>query len=152
MDKIKILAEKHFFQGKKLTAKEKFILENSKYRDLVDHTKVKDLEFNKILEEVGIETETEFKPKTYKRFRMGCPGVDKRAIMELVNDIERSFNLGIDNGNPMKYDSVNLQSLKQYIQDFSNKNVFDSGTKCEIDQVLKCDDVYDVMLRLYSVR
>ena len=157
MNKIKQLAEQHFFEGRRLTKKEIRLLEKTEFKDLIDYSGNSDTKFDRVFEQASIgemdeDDRPEFKPKTYKAFRMGTVCVDKRAIAELVNDIEKDFDLGIHNGDPGKYEALDLAVLKQYVGKYSDKNVFDEDTKHMIDKVLDAEDVYDVMLSLYSIR
>lgn len=146
---LKRLAEQHFFLGKKLTPEETFLLENSKYKGIVK----KDGKFSKMLEQYNYgEQEEPFKPRTVKRRRMYTPGVDKRTINDLVDDIEDKYNLGIENASPSKYKAVNVDEVKQFIQQYADKNVLDSTTSREITNVLDSDSVYTILHKLYSLQ
>lgn len=146
---LKRLAEQHFFLGKKLTPEETFLLENSKYKSIVK----KDSKFSKMLEQYNYgEQEEPFKPRTVKRRRMYTPGVDKRTINDLVDDIEDKYNLGIENASPSKYKAVNVDEIKQFIQQYADKNVLDSTTSREITNVLDSDSVYTILHKLYSLQ
>lgn len=147
--KLKELAEQHFFLGKKLTPEETFLLENSKYKNLVK----KDTKFTKMLEQYNYgEQEEPFKPRTVKRKRMFTPGVDKKAINDLVDDIEDKYSLGIENPSPAKYQAVNVDDVKQFIQQYTDKNILDSATAREIIDVLDSDSVYTILHKLYSLQ
>lgn len=146
---LKRLAEQHFFLGKKLTPEETFLLENSKYKNIVK----RDTKFSKMLEQYNYgEQEEPFKPRTVKRKRMYTPGIDKKAINDLVDDIEDKYNLGIDNPSPAKYQTVNLDEVKQFIQQYADKNILDSSTAREIADVVDSDSVYTILHKLYSLQ
>lgn len=146
---LKRLAEQHFFLGKKLTPNEAFLLESSKYKGIVK----KERKFSKMLEQYSFgEQEEPFKPRTVKRKRMYTPGIDKLVINDLVDDIEDKYNLGIENPSPSKYAAVNVDELKQFIQQYADKNVFDGTTSQEIKDVLDSDSVYTILHKLYSLQ
>jgi len=146
---LKRLAEQHFFLGKKLTPEETFLLENSKYKSIVK----KERKFNKMLEQYNYgEQEEPFRPRTVKRRRMYTPGIDKRAINDLVDDIEDKYNLGIENPSPSKYEAANVNEVKQFIQQYADKNVLDGTTSREIKDVLDSDSVYTILHKLYSLQ
>lgn len=146
---LKRLAEQHFFLGKKLTPEETFLLENSKYKGIVK----KETKFAKMLEQYSYgEQEETFKPRTSKRRRMYTPGIDKAVINDLVDDIEDKYNLGIENPSPSKYEGVKLEDIKQFIQQYADKNVLDGTTSREIKDVLDSDSVYTILHKLYSLQ
>lgn len=146
---LKKLAEQHFFLGKKLTPDEAFLLENSKYKGIVK----KETKFTKMLEQYSIgEQEEPFKPRTVKRKRMYTPGIDKTVINDLVDDIEDKYNLGIENPSPSKYQAVNVEELKQFIQQYADKNILDGATSREIKDVIDSDSVYTILHKLYSLQ
>jgi len=146
---LKRLAEQHFFLGKKLTPNEAFLLESSKYKGIVK----KERKFGKMLEQYSFgEQEEPFKPRTVKRKRMYTPGIDKSVINDLVDDIEDKYNLGIENPSPSRYEAVNVDELKQFIQQYADKNVLDGTTSQEIKDVLDSDSVYTILHKLYSLQ
>lgn len=148
---LKKLAEQHFYLGRSLTPEQKFLLESSKYKKIV---KNKNTKFNKVMEQFSnfIEEEPQFKPRYVKRKRMAVPGINKSNINDLVDDIEEKYNLGIENPSHTKYQSVDLEDLKQFITQFADKNVFDRPTQLEINDVLDSDSVYTILHKLYSLQ
>lgn len=160
LKKLKKLAEKHFYRGKSLTKEERFILENSRFADLVKKDK-SDFSFYKILEQYGeqnnIPTLTEQEPRT-RPFKKGYlnMGVNKRYLNELIDDIEEEFNLGVFNRSLYKYETIDLERLKQYIDYHCQKNMIDKeypGTCSMLTRVIEDQDsVYDVMYNLYAMQ
>lgn len=160
LKKLKKLAEKHFYRGKDLTKEERFVLENSQFAGLVKLDK-SDFSFYKILEQYGeqnnIPSLTEAKPAT-KPFKRGYlnMGVNKRYLDELIDDVEEEFNLGVFNRSLYKYESVDLERLKQYIDYHCQKNMIDKeypGTCKMLTNIIeKEDSVYDVMYSLYAMQ
>jgi hypothetical protein len=145
---LKRLAEKHFYLGKKLTPEESFILENSKYKNIVK----KETKFSKMLEQYSYgEQEQPFKVKYTKRRRMAIPGIDKSVVRDLVDDIEDRFNLGIENSSPGKYNNVDVNEVKQFIQQYADKNLFDGNMLREVQDVMNSETVYDVLHKLYTL-
>jgi hypothetical protein len=145
---LKRLAEKHFYLGRKLTPEESFLLENSKYKSIVK----KESKFSKMLEQYSFgEQEQPFKVKYTKRRRMSIPGIDKSIVRDLVDDIEDKFNIGIENSSPAKYDSVNVDEVKQFIQQYADKNLFDGNMLREVKDVMDSETVYDILHKLYTL-
>ena len=145
---LKRLAEKHFYLGKELTPEETFLLENSKYKSIVK----KETKFSKMLEQYSYgEQEQPFKVKYTKRRRMSSPGIDKSVVRDLVDDIEDKFNLGIENPSPGKYDSINVDEVKQFIQQYADKNLFDGNMLREVKDIMDSETVYDILHKLYTL-
>lgn len=160
-NKLKLLAEAHFFGIKTLSKKGLMALSKTKYGKLFTLNEKKRWvsSFSSLVESIdqsinggeGVDDRPEFKPKMYKKLRMSpvCP--DKRSVQELVNDVESKFNIGIENDDVTKFESVDCEELKRYIREFSNMNIFDQETKNLIDKILEAKSSCDVLLGLYSI-
>lgn len=148
---LKQLAEQHFYLGRKLTAQEKFLLENSKYKNVIKNNNTR---FGKIMEQYSDyygEEEPKFEIRTVKRKRMFTPGIDRNNVKELIDEVEEKFNLGIENPDFRKYSGVNMDELKLFIQQYADKNIMSHATQHEINEILDSDSAITILHKLYSL-
>lgn len=143
---LKHLAEKHFFLGKKLTIQEESALRSSKYADIV---KVKS-SFESLYEQVIDDAPApRQRKKSYKHHFY--TGVNKRDLIDLLDDIEMEFDLDINNGSPNKYASIDLQELKQFILRYASKNLLDDTTQAVVNKITTPEaSITDIFHTLYS--
>lgn len=164
LKKLKKLAEKHFYSGKSLTENERFILENSQFSDIVKPDKAA-FSFYKILEQYGeqnnmpsLTDETPPTRQVAKNYKKGFlnMGVNSRYLNELIDDVEEEFNLGVFNRSLYKYEAVDLNRLKKFIDYHCERNMIDKeypGTCSQLTSITKDqDNVYDVMYQLYALQ
>ena len=97
--KLKRLAENHFFFNSSLNIKEELFLKESKYHNIIKKG------VKPILE--NSETSNEGK---HNRSLLH-PGLDKKELMELIDDVELEFNLDLSNPNPFKYKKIDPLKL-----------------------------------------
>ena len=160
--KIKKLAEKHFYCGKSLTDKERFLVENSPFADVLRPDK-KNATFYKVLEQYGMENnvnltdnrpvtrtvEKPYKPRYYN-------SINKGYLRELIDDVEEKFNLGTYNRSMYKFEGINVDLLKEFINQHCARNMIDReypGTCKQITEVTdEEDNAYDLMYKLYSLQ
>lgn len=131
---IKKLATEHYYFGKNLTLKERNLLRKTKYKRLIKEDNM----FDQIFENALATTEApkEFEPS--KSLPMTHRSkVDKVLIRDLVDQIEKKFNLDIDNPSPRKYLDVNLEELKNYIKNYAAQEALNDDTE---EFLLSCID------------
>lgn len=123
---IKKLATEHYYFGKNLTLKERNLLRKTKYKRLIKEDNM----FDQIFENALATTEApkEFEPS--KSLPMTHRSkVNKVLIRDLVDQIEKKFNLDIDNPSPRKYLDVNLEELKNYIKNYVVQEALNDDTE-----------------------
>jgi hypothetical protein len=163
LKKLKTLAEKYFYCGKKLTTKERFLLENSPFADLLRND-TSNTEFSKVLEQYGEANNVQVTepvrngsvaPKGYKKRYLNI-SVHRQYLAALIDDVEEEFNLGAFNKSLYKFDNVDVNRLKQFIDYHCKRNMIDKaypGTCKAISSAIDSyDDVHDVMYGLYSLQ
>ncbi len=163
LKQIKRLAEQHFYRGRKLTNKERFMVENSPFAGVLLKDK-SDTNFYKILEQYGLENNinlTDTKPATrnvtteYKRGYLNM-GVNRAYLRDLIDDIEDAFELGVYSNSLYKYSNVDAKNLKDYIKNHVSRNYVASeypGTASQINEIVSSDgDASDIMYKIYSLQ
>lgn len=141
--KLKRLAEQHYYTGEELSLEEKKLLENSKYKNIIE-TQTK---FDKLT-----ESYLDKKPLNSNRGikRMRATGIDRKAIERLVDFVEEEFNLGIENDSLTKFSDIKLEEVKKYVRQYIDKNIFDDTTTDEINDILSSSDsIYTLLHKLY---
>jgi len=129
---IKKLATEHYYFGKNLTLKERNLLRKTKYKRLIKEDNMFDQIFENAL--ATSEAPKEFEPA--KSIPMtNHSKVNKTVVRDLVDQIEKKFNLDIDNPSPRKYLDVNLANLKSYIENYANQEAINQETE---DFLLGC--------------
>jgi hypothetical protein len=143
---IKLLAEQHYFGGKVLTTEEYGILKGSKYHSIVKPID----EFTQLVEDVITGEAGRRKICRRSRRYNFAAGLDKRSLKDLVDEIEEKFDLDINNSSPSKYRKVEIESFKRFIQEYTDRNIFDDNTKSYITGLLDPKStVYSILDSLY---
>lgn len=144
-NKLKHLAEQHHCLDKKLTLGEEKLLLNSKYKNLVRRNTT----FNSLFERcVNEQTESFTAPKRKRIFSGG----NKKAIQALVDDVEETFGIGIENMSLTKFEDINFKEVQTHIMDYLNEHEEElrGGTFDEIQSVvLKSKNIYDLLRSIY---
>lgn len=136
----RIIAEDVYYCGKKrLTTKEKDLLRNSPFSNILEM--VERPTFLKIAENIEKSlTDANPKSSTEKSSQHSSPsksryltGFSSGEIRELIHQIEDHFNLGV----PYNYEQLPAEKLKSFIDQYAEHKIFDDHTK---DLVLKIKD------------
>lgn len=140
---LKRLAEQHFFFGKTLNLKESNMLKNSKYSNILNEN------VKNILENTE---EAEAKEKSARKRSPLRPGLDKKALMDLIDDVELEFNLDLSNPSPFKYKKIDTGKLKDFIRKYINTYFTDEDTLEHVSRIINREDLkgIGILYRLYS--
>jgi hypothetical protein len=152
----KKLAADYFYRNRKLTEKERFIVESSPFGNVLKPAETA-TKFNKILEQYGMDNGVvdlmdvpEGLPKRKSNY---TPWIKKHYVRELLDQIEEKFNVGMYNVGVGKYKNIDCDILKQFVQNFVSRNRIQSGSNETAEELLdianNCGDVYKVMYKLY---
>lgn len=162
LKKLKKLAEKHFYKNRTLTKQERFLLENSPFAGSIRADK-RDYSFYKVLEQFGevsdipelAENNEKESPKKYRRQFVNS-NVNRAYLSELIDDLEEEFGLGVFNRSLYKYEGVDFNRLKKFIDYHCKKNMIDKGypaTCSTLSMIMDAsNDAYDLMYRLYALQ
>ena len=136
------LADKYFYHDYQLTPTEYKQLKNSAYNTIFE---------NKPYDSKTIITEKTNGPQRSKSSHHFHIGVEKFIISELVNIVEDKFNLDLSHSMFNKYGKVDIEQLKEVIENFKNTTIMSSTTKKYIETMLTKHNVYDVLYILYAI-
>lgn len=148
---IKRLAEKYYYGNRKLTAKERTILENSKYKNLLGPDREYH-EFDKILENFAetssvdasqVADQPVAKSQKYYMFQTGLG-----EIKDLIDEIEDAFFLDLGNFGLDRYKNIDLNQLKSFVATYANNKISNGTLKEEIKRALSGDSVWAILYRL----
>lgn len=140
--RLKRLAEENVLCGKELTAAEYKELKESKYADLISKPKSG---FDKLFEQVVAGKPPEAKLTKNSLYSH----VNKSSVRDLVDDIEDTFDLGIQ-GQFGKYSKVDLEDLKSFILDYVEENMFNRETATFVNTtVAESETVQQLLYKLY---
>jgi hypothetical protein len=148
---IKRLAEKYYYGNRKLTAKERTILENSKYKNLLGPDREYH-EFDKILENFAetsnvdvsqVADQPVVKNQKYYMFqsRLG-------EIKDLIDEIEDAFFLDLGNFGLDRYKNIDVNQLKAFVANYANTKISNGTLKEEIKRALSGDSVWAILYKL----
>lgn len=141
---IKKLAEQYYYYGKELTLFEREIISKSKFKDILRPPEHKT--FNKLIEKL-LDSDKDIEKRKSKPYM----GVDTMLISDLVDEIEEHFDLGINNRDLEKFDKINVNDLKNFINKYIDRNLYNKEiTKSYLDSILKDKkEVDDILSSLY---
>lgn len=148
---IKRLAEKYYYGNRKLTAKERTILENSKYRNLLGPEREYH-KFDRILENFAetssvdasqVADQPVAKSQKYYMFqsRLG-------EIKDLIDEIEDAFFLDLGNFGLDRYKNIDVNQLKSFVANYVNNKISNGTLKEEVKRALSGDSVWAILYRL----
>lgn len=140
---LKRLAEEHFFLGRALNFKESTLLQRSNYSNIVKEN------VNSISESHDSDSESS---ETKKRKHYSHPGLNRKEIEDLIDDVELEFNLDLSNPSPFKYKKIDPTKLKDYIRKYISSYFQDEDTLNHVTKIINRDDLNGVgiLYRLYS--
>lgn len=144
-NKLKYLAEQHYCFNKKLKPEEEKLLKNSKYKSLIHSNTTFDSLFERCISE-QIETFTKTKRKGIFN------GGNKEAVRALVDDIEETFGIGIENMSLTKFEDVDFKKVQTYIKNYLDKHKEEIGgrTFAELQEIAtNSTDIYELLRGLY---
>jgi hypothetical protein len=142
---LKRLAERHHLLGDSITRQQRTMLEGTKYAHLVDQDRVKS-NFSLAVEQIASEP-----AKQHTRSRLGDPNVHRSTLRDLVDELEDKFGMCSASTSHTKFKSVDIERLKNFIREFSDREVYDASTQSYITSLLECDNIYSLMGKLYTV-
>jgi hypothetical protein len=149
---LKRLAEKYYYGGYQITPEQRFLLENSKYAKLLSYDKGNEFEFNKLLENyteaMGIEDETLTPEPVAKNKKFYMFQNDLGLIKDLMDMIEDKFYLGLDNFGLNKYEKIDINQLRQVIQQFVQSHIRGGTLAGEITKAANRSTVRSIMYNL----
>ncbi len=148
---IKRLAEKYYYGNRKLNQKERAILENSKYRNLLGPEREYH-EFDKILENFAetsnvnaseVSDQPVTKSQKYYMFqtRLG-------EIKDLIDEVEDAFFLDLGNFGLDRYKNIDINQLKSFISNYANNKISNGTLREEVKRVLSSNDAWTIMYKL----
>ncbi len=151
---LKRLAEGYHYNMIDLKESEFNALKNSKYSHLLREKEYKP-KFEKVLESFNKnENKNSYKKriKPYGHSHYFNINTSRSLIQDLIDRIEKEFDLGIDNDDIDKYEKVSLDDLKDFVRYYSIKNHKNHmETIKRIENVFKnASSVEDLVLELYS--
>jgi len=152
----KKLAADYLYRNRKLTEKERFLVESSPFKGVLRHSDVANT-FSKVLEQYGNDNgiiDLMDLPEGMPRRKTNyTPWINKNYVKELLHQIEEKFNLGMYNVGVGKYKNVDCDILKRFVQDFVVRNRIQGASNETAEELLdianNCGDVYKVMYKLY---
>lgn len=149
--KIKRLAEKYYYGNRKLTPKERAILENSKYKNLLGVEREYH-EFDKILENFAATSSVDpaqvteqpvTKSQKYYMFQTKLGD-----IKDLIDEVEDAFFLDLGNFGLDRYKNIDINQLKSFIANYANNKISDGTLKEEIKRAASASSPWSIMYRL----
>ena len=131
---LKRLAEQHFFFGKTLNLKEAQKLGFTQ-ADILKNTE-------------GSES----KEKSSNKRSPLRPGLDKKELLDLIDDVELEFNLDLSNPSPFKYKKLDTGKLKDFIRKYINTYFTDEDTLEHVSRIINREDLkgIGILYRLYA--
>lgn len=149
--KIKRLAEKYYYGNRKLSAKERTILENSKYKNLLGPDREYH-EFDKILENFAetsnvntaqVTDQPVTKSQKYYMFQTKLG-----EIKDLIDEVEDAFFLDLGNFGLDRYKNIDINKLKSFIANYVNNRITDGTLKEEIKRAASASSPWSILYRL----
>lgn len=148
---IKRLAEKYYYGNRKLNQKERAILENSKYRNLLGPERDYH-EFDKILENFAetsnvnaseVSDQPVVKNQKYYMFqtRLG-------EIKDLIDEVEDAFFLDLGNFGLDRYKNIDVNKLKSFILNYANTRISNGTLREEVKRAISGDSAWSILYRL----
>jgi hypothetical protein len=149
--KIKRLAEKYYYGNYKLTAKQRTILENSKYSKLLG-TERDYHEFDKVLE--NFESSSNIEPGAVsdqpvaKRTKFYMFQTKLADLKDLIDEVEDNFFLGLENFGLDRYKRIDVNQLRSFIIDYAKRHINDGSLMAEIKNAANKSTPWSIMYNL----
>jgi len=149
--KLKHLAEKYYYGRKKLSNKEREILENSKYKKLLGVERNYS-EFDKILENfeetTGVESPEMVQKPVERRSKYFMFHSSLPYIKDLIDEIEDAFFLGLENFGLDRYKNIDINQLREFIKNYVSNNIKDRTLLEEIKKAISRPNAWSIMYNL----
>jgi len=149
--KIKRLAEKYYHGNHTLTAKQRTILENSKYKKLLG-PEGEYHEFDKILE--NFETSSNMdsgaiaeKPVA-KKAKFYMFQTKLAELKDLIDEVEDNFFLGLENFGLDRYKRIDVNQLRSFIANYAKQHINDGSVLAEIKNAISKSTPWSIMYNL----
>jgi hypothetical protein len=149
--KIKRLAEKYYYGNYKLTAKQRTILENSKYSKLLGPDRDYH-EFDKILENFetssNIESGSVSDQPVARKTKFHMFQTKLADLKDLIDEVEDNFFLGLENFGLDRYKRIDVNQLRSFIANYAKQHISDGGLLAELKNVISKQTPWSIMYNL----
>lgn len=149
--KLKHLAEKYYYGRRKLSDKERTLLENSKYKKLLGVERSYS-EFDKILENFEETTGTENQEVVQKPLQRKAKYFMFHTYLpylkDLIDEVEDAFFLGLENFGLDRYKNIDVTQLREFIKNYVNSHIKDRTLIEEIKKAMSKPTPWSIMYNL----